>query len=254
MRMQASSKEIEMDRLYIALFVTAVFALAGCSTTRSISGETSEIAADDTSESVAGSTGKNASAGANGIASDDSSTASTFTKGKIRGNIYTARDKSFSVAVPHKKEGLHEYSDKQIREELTEYGAYVSFGPAAFDESIYRVEIVKDSVSGVKTDLDDIAPKLIEDYKTQLQKNYASAPRRTKSQQETINGKKAYYWELTQLVPVGKYASNKVITITHDVYILNFEKGAAIVWVLIPETAKKAAIDSRAFAESVVIH
>lgn len=243
-----------MDRLYIALFVTAVFALAGCSAARNISGETGEITTDDTSENAAGSTGKNASASASEIASSNGSTASTFAKGKVRGNIYTARDKSFSVAIPHKKEGLLEYSDKQIKEELTEYGAYVSFGPATFDESIYRVEIVKDSVSGVKTDLDDIAPKLIEDYKTQLQKNYASAPQRTKSQQETINGKKAYYWELVQLVPAGKYASNKVITITHDVYILNFEKGAAIVWVLVPETAKKAAIDSRAFAESVIIH
>lgn len=175
-------------------------------------------------------------------------------KGEIRGYLYTAQDKSFSVMVPHKKEGAHEYAPAQIKEEFTKYGAYVSFGPAAFDQSVYRVEALKETVSGKKTNLDEIAPKLIEDYKAQLQKDYESAPRKTESRQETISGRKAYYWELTQVAPAGKYANNKATAITHDVYIINFDKGAAIVWVLIPETAKKAAMAPRAFAESVVMH
>ena len=220
-----------MSPLHITLLAAAAFALAGCSST-------GITPAGNTSESV----------------SSDPVPAPKPLKGEIKGNLYTAQDKSFSVMLPHKKEGLHEYANKQIKEELTEYGAYVSFGPAAFDESIYRVEAVKDTVSGKKTNLDDIAPKLIEDYQTQLQKNYESAPRKTESRQETINGKKAFYWELIQLVPAGKFASNKVVTITHDVYIINFEKGAAIVWVLIPETAKRTALESRIFAESVVMH
>lgn len=185
----------------------------------------------------------------------DSIPSTRLLKGEIRSNVYTAQDKSFSVMVPHKKEGQHEYAATQIKEEFTGYGAYVSFGPAAFDQSIYRVEMVKGVATvNPKTKLDDIASKLIEDYKAQLQKDYESAPRKTESRQEIINGKKAYYWKLTQTAPAGKYASNKTSTITHDVYIIDYEKSAAIVWVLIPETAKKAAMEPRAFAESVVMH
>lgn len=216
-----------MSLLRIALLATAAAAtLAGCST--------------------AGSTVTDAGS--------NPAPAQKTLKGEIRGNLYTAQDKTFSVMVPHKKEGVHEYSPVQIKEEFTKYGAYVSFGPATFDECVYRVEAVKDAVSGKKTNLDEIAPKLIEDYKAQLQKDYESAPRKTESRQETINGRKAYYWELTQVAPAGKYASNKATTITHDVYIINFDKGAAIVWVLIPETAKKAAMESRVFAESVMVY
>ncbi|MDH4285658.1 MAG: hypothetical protein OEV35_10110 [Gallionellaceae bacterium] len=216
-----------MSLLRIALLAAAAAAtLAGCSTTGSI---------------VAG-------------AGSDSAPAQKTLKGEIRSHLYTAQDKSFSVMVPHKKEGVHEYAPTQIKEEFTKYGAYVSFGPATFDQSVYRVEVVKDTASGKKTNLDEIAPKLIEDYKAQLQKDYESAPRKAESRQETINGRKAYYWELTQVAPAGKYASNKATTITHEVYIINFDKGAAIIWVLIPETAKKAAIAPQAFAESVAMH
>ena len=115
-----------MNPLHITLLAAAAFALVGCSSTGIVpAGNTSENAASD-------------------LAS-----APKPLKGEIRGSLYTAPDKSFSVIVPHKKkEGAHEYANTQIKEEFTGYGAYVSFGPAAFDESVYRVEAVKDTVSG----------------------------------------------------------------------------------------------------------
>lgn len=211
-----------MSRLRFVLFVAAVFTLAGCSTTGGTIG---------------------------GLFP-----APKFLKGEIKNNIYTAQDKSFSVSVPH-KDGSYEYTYMQVKEQYSEYGAYVSFGPAAFDQSVYRIETAKRVTPGSQSvKFDDVAPKIVEGYKAQLQKGYGTVPQEAESRQETINGRKAYFWKLTQVVPAGKYISNKAATFTHDVYVIDFEKGAAIVWVQIPETTKKAAIEPRTFAESVAMY
>ncbi|RJQ48991.1 MAG: hypothetical protein C4528_01500 [Gammaproteobacteria bacterium] len=211
-----------MSRLRFVLFVAAVFTLVGCSTTGGTIG---------------------------GLFP-----APKFLKGEIKNDIYTAQDKSFSVVVPH-KDGSYEYTYMQVKEQYSEYSAYVSFGPAAIDQSVYRIETAKRVTPGSQSvKLDDVAPKIVEGYKAQLQKGYGTVPQETESRQETINGRKAYFWKLTQVVPAGKYISNKAATFTHDVYVIDFEKGAAIVWVQIPETTKKAAIEPRAFAESVAMY
>lgn len=211
-----------MSRLRFVLFIAAVFSLVGCSTTGGTIG---------------------------GLFP-----APKFLKGEIKNDIYTAQDKSFSVVVPH-KDGSYEYTYMQVKEQYSEYGAYVSFGPAAFDQSVYRIETAKRVTPGSQgVKFDDVAPKIVEGYKAQLQKGYGTVPQEAESRKETINGRKAYFWKLTQVVPAGKYISNKAATFTHDVYVIDFEKGAAIVWVQIPETTKKVAIEPRAFAESVAMY
>ena len=65
-----------------------------------------------------------------------------FLKGTIRNNIYTTSDGSLSVAIPH-KEGSYEYQYMQVKEQYSPQGDYISFGPAALDKSIYRVETSK---------------------------------------------------------------------------------------------------------------
>lgn len=60
-----------------------------------------------------------------------------FLKGDITNNIYTSKEKKFSIQVPH-KEGSYEYTYLNIKEQYNEHGTYISFGPAAFDKSIYR--------------------------------------------------------------------------------------------------------------------
>jgi len=61
-------------------------------------------------------------------------------EGKIQRNVYTAKNNLFSIAIPH-REGSYEYAYMKVKEEFHgEQGAYVSFGPAAFNQSIYRVK------------------------------------------------------------------------------------------------------------------
>lgn len=175
-----------------------------------------------------------------------------FLKGEIRNDIYTAQDKSFSVRVPH-KDGSYEYKYMQVKEQYGDLGAYVSFGPAAFDQSIYRIETAKRTSQSKELDKAASA-KIVEGYKAQLQKAFGTAPKEVSSSQETINGRKAFYWQLTQIIPAGKYLNNKEATFAHDVYVMDLEKGAAIVWIQMPETTKKPAIEARVFAESVVMY
>jgi hypothetical protein len=174
-----------------------------------------------------------------------------FLKGNIENDTYTAQDKTFSIKVPH-KQGSNEYTYMQVKEQYGELGAYVSFGPAAFDQGIYRLETAKRTASSMSVEA--VAPKIVEGYKAQLQNGYGTAIQEISSGQEAINGRKAYHWHLTQVVPAGKYISNRDALFTHHVYVIDLEKGAAIVWVQIPDTTTKAAIEPRAFAESVVMH
>lgn len=176
-----------------------------------------------------------------------------FLKGEIKNGTYTAQDKSFSVAVPH-KEGTEEYRHMQVKEQGNEFGAYVSFGPSALDQSIYRVEIARRVVAGSeKVKFEEIAPKIVEGFKAQLKNGYDSELKEQASRQESLGGKKAYYYQFIQLVPAGKL-SNKPETLTHEAYVIDFGKGAAIVWVQKPELRWVTTIEPRAFAESVVIN
>lgn len=176
-----------------------------------------------------------------------------FLKGEINNNIYTAQDKSFSVSVPH-KQGSYEYKYMNVKEQYSPYGAYVSFGPAAFDQSIYRVETAKRVTPGSQNvKFDDTVPKIIDNYKAQLEKGYGTAPKEVESRKDTINGRKAYYSKLSQTAPAGTHYNNKEAIFTHYVYVIDFDKGAAITWVQIPDTGKSG-LDPRAFAESVMMY
>lgn len=175
-----------------------------------------------------------------------------FLKGIIKGDIYTTNDGSLSVAVPH-KEGSYEYTYMQVKEQYSPLGDYISFGPAALDKSIYRVETGKRvSPNSAVTGIEEIASKIVEGYKTQLTQSYGTTPEQLSSSVETINGRRAYYWHFRQTVPPGKYISNSNATFSHHVYVLDMEQGPAIAWVqLPPERVTRPALAHRAFAQSI---
>ena len=56
-------------------------------------------------------------------------------KGTIQNDTYTARDGLFQVGCPQAK-GSYEYTYIAVKESYGPKGDYVSFGPAAYDQSI----------------------------------------------------------------------------------------------------------------------
>src|SRR5882724_3759617 len=83
-------------------------------------------------------------------------------KASIDDGIYTAKDKSFTVQVPH-AQGSYEYTYMQVKEQYLDHGEdYVSFGPAAFNQGIYRVDyVVRLTPGSMSPGFEESVPKLI---------------------------------------------------------------------------------------------
>jgi hypothetical protein len=177
-----------------------------------------------------------------------------FLKGEINNSVYTSQDKSFSVATPY-KQGTYSYKYMQVKEQTSPYGTYLSFGPAVSD-SVYRIETAKRETSGSQgVDFDFAAQKTIENYSAQLQNGYGAPLHVITGRDEKLNGRKALFRKFSQIVPAGKYFSNQSTTLMHEVYVVDFEKNAVLVWVQgSEETMKNLPMDTRVFAESIVIH
>lgn len=174
-------------------------------------------------------------------------------EGEIHNDTYMAKDKSFSIAVPHKKDSS-EYKYMQVREQYLERAAYVSFGPAALDQSVYRFEIGRPLSLPHPIKFEEVAPKIVEGYNIQLQKGYGTIPETLSTSWENVNGKKAYHCIFKQIIPAGVYLKDREAVFIHETYVINFEKAVAITWVQIPETTAQTALAPKAFAESAVLH
>ena len=146
-----------------------------------------------------------------------------FTKGKIENDTYFSKDNDFSVRMPHKK-GSSEYLYLQIKEQYySQSGAYISFGPAAGDLSIYRLEVGKKlSEDSNDFDIDSAIDIIIDSYITQLS-SYGSTPKITSKDKINFNGNEAYQLKLTQELP------NEVLT--HDAVIVDYRTMSVIFWV-----------------------
>ena len=154
-------------------------------------------------------------------------------KGSIENNVYTSKDKLFSIAVPH-KQGSYEYKYMQVKEEYTPHNDYVSFGPAAFDQSIFRVNFTMRATPGsLQPGFDEIAPKIHEASEKQILTGYGGTITDIKSSQTRVNGYPAYYWQFQQKVPAGKL-SNQPEMLTHDLYVINYGYAIATIWVQRP--------------------
>src|SRR5487761_596756 len=146
-----------------------------------------------------------------------------FLKGSIENNVYTSKDKLFSIAIPH-KQGSYEYKYMQVKEEYHNGYDYVSFGPAAFDQSIYRVEVVPRAPPGeARPSLNEAASKFLMQVEQMMQNAYGAQAVVTQSNKTQVNGRNALYWQLKQVVPAGKLNSSNPVTLTHDVYVIDFD-------------------------------
>lgn len=175
-------------------------------------------------------------------------------KGEINDNTYTAKNSLFSINIPHENNS-YEFKYMKVKEQYDINQAYISFGPAAFNQSIYRVEFTLKPSNTTKTvNIDDAAPKVIEAYKKQLFEGYGSELIKKETEKLKINNYDAYYFSFTQNVPAGKYMSNSASIFNHYAYVIDYDIGAAIIWVQVPEDSEgRKALPPLDFAKSLRI-
>jgi hypothetical protein len=178
-----------------------------------------------------------------------------FLRGTIKNGVYAAPDSFFSVTVPQ-KEGSYEYQYMKVKEQYGATEIYVSFGPAAIDQTIYRLDIAKRvTAESQNVKLDDLtASRLIELAKAQVGKAYKGELVEVASDKETINDKPCYHWRFKQTVPAGIMISNRQAVLNHDVYAMDLGKGVASIWVQSLDGSPAQGISARAFAESLVVN
>lgn len=166
-----------------------------------------------------------------------------FLDGKIENDTYLSKNSDFSVSVPH-KDGTYEFTYLQIKEQYSELGAYISFGPAAMDQSIYRLEIGKKlSPESKQVDFSSAVDAVIANYSKQLELGYKSKPTLIKREKTMINGFETYVVHLTQKL------SNQ--DLEHEVIVTNYPTMAAIFWVQKSSiSSQKASINALEFAQS----
>ena len=176
-----------------------------------------------------------------------------FLKGSIKDNIYSGPDHYFSVRIPHDV-GSYEYQYTKIKEQFADDGDYLSFGPAALDQCIYRLDIAKrHTPNAARVTLDASAPAEIDHYKSLLTPAYKGELRQTAHAETAINGRRALYYRFEQIAAPGRLVSHQSVTIVHEAYLIEFGKAVALVWVQIPQLKTASGIDPKAFAESLVI-
>jgi hypothetical protein len=157
----------------------------------------------------------------------------------------------------------------KVKEEFHgEQGAYVSFGPAAFNQSIYRVGLYR-----IENDdnFDHVSQQLVDNFRSQLENIYQTAlSTETPLGKDSINGREARHGIFVQKIPVGITISNgKMETLEsvhrHEVYVIDFITFKALIWVQLPDNKQSdksmnivaslsPGISPRAFAESLTIH
>lgn len=181
--------------------------------------------------------------------------ASRDLSGKIENGVYTAEDGSFSVTVPHAPDG-YEFRYMQVKELAQPGDRYVSFGPAAFCQSIWRLVVtpVADHAR-----LEGVFDEAFEMETKQFREQIEAAGRAPlildSENREPLDGHAARRRIYTQQVPAGVYASNAPATLTHEVLLLDLQRAVIFVWVQRGEdTPAQAGLGLQAFAESVVLH
>jgi hypothetical protein len=157
-------------------------------------------------------------------------------QGSIVDNVYVAKDGAFRVMSPHEK-GSNEYTYMAVKEKYSPMGDYVSFGPAAFDQSIYRVNFTGTAdAQGVAMPFETAAERVVSSFRGELEKGYGTELIEKEKGATKANGRNALSWTYVQSLPShttiqGRTAAD---TLTHKVVAIDDGNLIAVLWVQTP--------------------
>lgn len=171
--------------------------------------------------------------------------------GSVDDDVYTAKDGCFTVAVPHTEESS-EYTYMTVKEQQGGPGEwYVSFGPAAMDQSIYRIEVARGQDQTVlAANFERAFDAWIEHTRSQVEAAYGGSLALESKSDDPVAGHPARTRKYTQQTEPGKYYSNQSEQLNHEVIALNLGTGAAFVWVQ-QDGGVRAGLSAQQFAASV---
>lgn len=176
-----------------------------------------------------------------------------FLEGKIENNIYTSKDNMFSIQVPH-SQGTYEYTHMAVKEQYSNVGAYVSFGPAAFDRSVYRIVTgYRLTPESKNIEVESLLPQMVGGIASQLENGYESKLELQSKDKTKLNGNNAWHWIWTQIIPAGKAISNKSTVFKHEAYVVELGNVVGLLWVQTPTEiigGREKPITALAFAQS----
>ena len=170
-------------------------------------------------------------------------------KGTIENDIYKSRDGLFQVGCPQPK-GSYEYTYMAVKELYGPKGDYVSFGPAAYDVSIYRVNITgRTDDRGVTTPFAQAAELIVQEFSATLEKSYGAPVVPQAHEQSVVNGLPALTWTFTQTLS-GSGARGAANVVTHEVAAMDAGINFAVLWVEIPPSCWHCAGKAATFINS----
>ena len=176
-------------------------------------------------------------------------------KGSIQDDRYTAPGGIFSVAVPMQDDYERTWMQAKEVERTDEF--YISFGPAAFDQSIYRLSVILREMRPMQpADLVRVSFELSRAAEKQLQA-VTGAPLELKEERATtLTGDRAYYMRFRQLAPAGT-VSNKATVLRHESLVVLRGSRMFTAWKQSddsqPGLSDPDAMTLRQFAASVVL-
>lgn len=118
-----------------------------------------------------------------------------FTKGELTDGIYTAKDKSFSVASPFDKDS-YEYTYMAIAEKYGAIENSIQFSSSAAPAEVYRISIFKNTRED--ENLEQVA---LNGYRSQFENMYASPFQIEASQEVNVRDKSLVLNTFSQHIP-----------------------------------------------------
>jgi hypothetical protein len=157
-------------------------------------------------------------------------------KGTIQNDTYRARDGLFQVGCPQPK-GSYEYTYMAVKESYTPKGDYVSFGPAAYDQSIYRVNVTgRTDEQGTTVPFEQAAQLGVQTFEGVLEKGYGVPLTLRAHGKALVNGLSALTWTFTQAIPARTGSSGTGEVLTHEVAAVDAGQNIALLWVQTPSS------------------
>lgn len=174
-------------------------------------------------------------------------------QGTLSGDTYVSQDRVFSVTVPFPADSA-EYKQMRIKERRHPHEHYVSFGYGPPNVGFYRVDLAMRATPGsMQPSFDEIAHKSLAPTRKEIEQAYGTKTVVVESKKTEVNGRAAYYWELSQSVPAAFVDSKHPVTVEHDIYVINFQYAIATVWVqrVADASAVQIGMSPEQFAESL---